>query len=126
MEYKNFVLKYKPKENKMKNALISFLVGGSVGLLGELLTEFYMIFDIERQLATTFMIVTLIFLGCFLTAIGIFDNLVEKAKAGLIIPITGFAHSMMAATLDRKDEGLVNGIGSNMFNLARFFVLGSR
>ena len=61
---------------------------------------------------------TLIILASFLTAIGVFDVCVSKLKSALIIPITGFAHSMTSSALDYKKEGLIYGIGSNMFKLA--------
>ena len=64
------------------------------------------------------MIITLIFIGCLLTCLGFFDKWVNFAKAGLIIPITGFAHAMMSAALDYRREGMVTGIGASMFKLA--------
>jgi len=64
------------------------------------------------------MIITLIFLGCLLTCLGFFDKWVHFARCGLIIPITGFAHSMMSAALEYRKEGLVTGIGTNMLKLA--------
>ena len=63
-------------------------------------------------------IITLIFIGCLLTCFGFFDKWVNFAKAGLFVPITGFAHAMMSASLEYKKEGLVTGIGANMFKLA--------
>ena len=60
----------------------------------------------------------IIFISCLFTAIGFFDNLVSFAKCGLIIPITGFAHSMMSSTIEYKKEGIVTGMGANMFKLA--------
>ena len=64
------------------------------------------------------MSVSLIFVGSLCTALGFFDKLVTKFKCGLLIPITGFAHSMTSAALDYKKEGLIYGFGSNMFKLA--------
>ena len=64
------------------------------------------------------MISTLIFFACLFTALGFFDKWVTFCKCGLIIPITGFAHSMMSASLEYKKEGLITGIGANMFKLA--------
>ena len=64
------------------------------------------------------MIVTLIFVGCILTCLGFFDKWVNFAKAGLIVPITGFAHAMMSAALEYRKEGMVTGIGANMLKLA--------
>lgn len=117
--YDKLVQKHTPKENKLKYALIAFLVGGSMGLLGELLIRLYiMLFSRSRNDASTYMIITFIFFASLFTALGFFDKLVSKAKAGLLIPITGFAHSMTSSALDYKNEGLIYGIGSNVFKLA--------
>ena len=64
------------------------------------------------------MIVTLIFFGCLFTCFGFFDRVVHFAKCGLIIPITGFAHAMQSAALEFRKEGMIMGIGANMFKLA--------
>ena len=64
------------------------------------------------------MIVTLIFVGCLLTCIGFFDRVVHFAKCGLIIPITGFAHAMQSAALEFRKEGMIMGLGANMFKLS--------
>lgn len=118
-KYLQLVNKHTPKENRLANALISFLIGGIMGIIGQALIDFYMnVFELSFKFSSALMIITLIFISCLLTALGFFDKMVEFAKCGLIIPITGFAHSMMSATLDYKKEGLVTGIGSNMFKLA--------
>ena len=118
-KYKNLVDKHTPKENVLNNALIAFLIGGVMGMLGQGLVEIYSYFlNISISDASVLMIVTLVFLGCLLTCLGFFDKLVNFAKCGLIIPITGFAHAMMSATLEYKKEGFVTGIGANMFKLA--------
>ena len=118
-KYKRLVAKHTPKENVLKNALIAFIVGGFMGLLGQFLTDFYSyIFNISTSDGTTLMIVTLVFLGCLFTCLGFFDKLVHFARCGLIIPITGFAHAMMSASLEYRKEGFVTGIGANMFKLA--------
>ena len=118
-EYKKIVKKNTPKESKLRNAIVAFLVGGLVGSFAELLTTLYSyIFEIAAKEATTYAIITLIFLGCLFTALGFFEKFVHFARAGLIVPITGFAHSMMSATMEYKKEGFVTGIGANMFKLA--------
>ena len=123
-KYQRIVERHKPKEERAKFALISFIVGGLVGVLGEGLICFYVkILSISRSDASTYMIVTLIFIASFLTALGVFDNLVNKAKCGLLIPITGFAHSMTSAAIDYKKEGPIYGIGSNIFKLAGSVIL---
>ena len=118
-KYKILVDKHTPKENRLYNGLVAFIIGGLMGMLGQFLVSFYSYqFDIPSKEASVFMIVTLVFLGCFLTCLGFFDKMVSFARCGLIIPITGFAHSMMSAALEYKREGLVTGIGANIFKLA--------
>lgn len=118
-KYKNLVDKYTPKENRLNNSIIAFIVGGSIGVLGQFLLDFYSyIFSIPTKQASVFMIITLIFLSCLFTSLGFFDKMVSFARCGLIIPITGFAHSMMSATLEYKKEGIVTGMGANMFKLS--------
>ena len=118
-KYQSIVKKYTPKENRLYNAIVAFIVGGFMGVLGEFLVEIYSYFlNIPFKEATVFMIVSLIFLGCLLTCLGFFDRVVHFAKCGLIIPITGFAHAMQSAALEYRKEGLVLGIGANMFKLA--------
>ena len=118
-KYQGIVKKYTPKENRIYNGLVSFVVGGFMGVLGEILMELYSYFlDIPVKEASVFMIVTLIFIGCLLTCLGFFDRVVHFAKCGLIIPITGFAHAMQSAALEYRKEGMIMGLGANMFKLA--------
>lgn len=118
-EYNDIVKKYTPKESRLKNGLIAFISGGLMGVLGNFLVEFYSYtLGLSSKDASVIMIITLVFIGCLLTCLGFFDKIVNFCKCGLIIPITGFAHAMMSATLEYRKEGLVTGIGANMFKLA--------
>ena len=118
-KYKELYKKHIPKENRLVNSFISFTVGGIMGMIGQLLIDLYSYYlEIPSKDAATFMIITLVFLGCLLTSLGFFDKLVSFCKCGLIVPITGFAHSMMSAALDYRKEGMITGIGASMFKLA--------
>ena len=122
--YKELTSKIVPEENKTKNGIIAFLTGGLIGFLGQVIvTVLENNFNVAHKDATTIMIVILIFLASLSTAMGFFDNLVSKAKAGLIVPITGFAHAMTSSMIDYKKEGLVTGIGSNAFKLTGSVIL---
>lgn len=122
--YKEIVDKNSPKPDKIKNALVSFLVGGTLGEAAELLLRVYALWlDLPRKEAGVLVTLTFIAVASVLTALGVFDVLVAKVKAGLIIPITGFAHSMTSAALEYKNEGLVLGIGANIFKLAGTVIL---
>lgn len=123
-QYKDIVSKYTPKENRLFNALIAFISGGIMGVIGNIIINLYSYYlDIPTKEAGTYMIITLIFVGCLLTCLGFFDKWVSFLRAGLIIPITGFAHSMMSAALEYRKEGLVTGIGANIFKLAGTVIL---
>ena len=118
-KYKDIVNNHKPKENVFVNAMTAFLIGGGMGVLGQGLVDLYSyICHVSSKEAGIYMIITLIFLGCLFTGFGWFDKVVNFAKCGLIIPITGFAHAVMSATLEYRREGMVTGIGANMFKLA--------
>lgn len=122
--YKELTSKIVPEENKTKNGIIAFLTGGLIGFLGQVIvTILENNFNVVHKDAATIMIVILIFLASLSTAMGFFDNLVSKARAGLIVPITGFAHAMTSSMIDYKKEGLVTGIGSNAFKLTGSVIL---
>lgn len=123
-DYKKLVDRHKAKETRVQNSIIAFLTGGLVGTIAELLIQLYSYYlDISTNDASVFMIVTLIFVASLFTALGFFDKWVNFAKCGLIIPITGFAHSMMSAGMEYKREGPIYGIGSNIFKLAGSVIL---
>lgn len=123
-KYQQIVDNHTPKENRLYNCLISFLIGGIMGVIGQLLVDGYSYyFNISSKDAAALMIITLIFIGCLFTSLGFFDKWVSFCKCGLIIPITGFAHAMMSAALEYRREGLVTGLGANMFKLAGSVIL---
>lgn len=123
-KYEKIADSHKATETRGRNALIAFLVGGLVGLIGEGLIELFCYwFHVSRSDASTFMIITLIFIASLSTALGFFDKLVTKFKCGLLIPITGFAHSMTSAALDYRKEGPIYGLGANIFKLAGSVIL---
>lgn len=123
-EYQKFIKKYTPKTPKLINAITTFVAGGLIGLTSELLLELYEFwFNLPRKESGVLVILTLIVISSVLTALGIFDILVTKLKSALIIPITGFAHSITSAALEYRTEGLVLGIGANIFKLAGTVIL---
>ncbi len=118
-EYKKLVKEFTPKENKLNKALIAFLVGGGLSFGGQVIVSILQItFGMELSSAYLWLCVITIFLASFLTALGFFDNLVSKSGCGLIIPTTGFAHSMTSSALDVKKDGLITGLGASFFKLA--------
>lgn len=123
-KYNEFIKKYIPKEEKTKNEFIAFFFGGLLGLLSEILLELYQVWlNLPRKESGILVTLTLIVVASILTALGVFDVAVSKLKSALIIPITGFAHSMTSAALEYRTEGLILGIGSNIFKLAGTVIL---
>lgn len=123
-EYKSITKKILPKTMTFKKLFLSFFVGGLIGLLAQILIMFYSSFEsINYSEASSLMMVTFIFISSLLTGLGVFDKLVTMFGAGLIVPITGFSHSTTSSALEYKKEGLVNGIGSNIFKLSGTVIL---
>ena len=123
-EYLDLVESKSKNPHLLGDALISFLVGGTLGGIFEILTEWYMkIFEVADTVAVGISLLSFIVVAVILTGFGVFDSLVSKFKFGLIIPITGFAHSIASSLVDYKNDGLVTGLGSNMFKLAGAVIL---
>lgn len=117
--YQKIIKNHTPKEDILKNSFIAFISGGIMGIIGELLIEFYtLVMHVPSKEATVCMLITLIFFASLFTCLGFFDKLVNFCKCGLIIPITGFAHATQSAALEYRKEGLVTGIGANMLKLS--------
>lgn len=122
--YNSIVNKHTPKEDRLKNSLIVFFTGGIIGILSELLLNCYSVWlSLPKKESGILVILTWIIIASLLTAFGVFDLLVRIFKSALLIPITGFAHSITSAALDYKTEGLVLGIGANIFKLAGSVIL---
>lgn len=123
-EYNKLVKAKSKNPNILEDAFISFLAGGVLGAFFEVLvTTFIKAFEIEATVAIGWTLILFILTAVILTGLGVFDKLVAKFKFGLIIPITGFAHSVASSILDYKRDGLVTGMGSNMFKLAGCVIL---
>ena len=118
-EYKNLVKKKYPKQNKLKNMLIAFVVGGSLGLIGQIFSRLLVIlFGMSVKVSYSVVCLITIFLASLFTGLNFFDDWVTKTKCGLIVPTTGFAHSITSCGLEYKKDGMITGLGANFFKLA--------
>lgn len=123
-KYLELVEKHMPKEDVVKNAVVTFVAGGLIGVFSEMLLRGYVMwFNLPRKEAGVIVVLTLIIIASLLTAFGVFDVCMSKLKSALLIPITGFAHSMTSAAMEYRKEGLVLGIGANIFKLAGTVIL---
>ena len=110
--YRWLAEQYKPKAPWVRNTLLAFLVGGLICTLGQLILNYFkgMGFGLkEAGMATVFIMV---FIGAFLTGLGVYDKIGKYGGAGSIIPITGFANSIVASAMEFKREGYVYGMGA--------------
>lgn len=118
-EYNRIANELKPKGKIKSHCLNAFLYGGIIGIIAQAVLEFYMmIYHCTQKEATPMMTITLVFIACLLTGLGLYDKIAKHAGAGTFIPITGFANSMSSSALDSKTEGFIFGIGSHMFQLS--------
>lgn len=118
-QYANVIEHHAVKPNFMKNMATAFLFGGLVCLVGQIIVWIYVnVVGLTDDIAVTYMIVTMILVASLFTGLGIYDKFGQVAKAGSFVPITGFANSLTSAALEGRSEGLIHGIGSNMFKLA--------
>lgn len=102
----------------VKDVSLAFLVGGGICVLGQLLLTGYKMTDLDLQSAKTMVSVTLIFLAAVLTGFGVFDRIAKFAGAGTLVPITGFANSIVSPAIEYKTEGQILGLGAKMFTIA--------
>lgn len=118
-DYQNHVKKVMPKSRLLKELVMAFIVGGLICVLGEALNDFgKKVLLLDKEGVSTFRSAVLIFLGALFTGIGIYDMLGRVAGAGSIVPITGFANSIVSPALEYKWEGYVLGVGAKLFTIA--------
>lgn len=111
--------KHSPAKHKGRNALVAFLSGGAFAVVAQLFMFLCMdMFGLNETTAVTITIVTVILVTSILTGFGIYDKAAQYCGAGLFIPISGFANCLTSCALEGKTEGLIYGIGGNMFKLA--------
>ncbi|MBR0276942.1 MAG: stage V sporulation protein AC [Clostridia bacterium] len=117
-EYKEFSDRKSPPSKILKDSLMAFLFGGAICTFGQLLFTLYEPFGLGKELTGSSVSVTLIFLGVLLTGLNIYPKLAKYAGAGTIVPITGFANSVAAPSIEARTEGFVLGVGAKLFTIA--------
>ena len=117
-EYSVRVRKASPPSPLGRDCLWAFFVGGAICLLGEALRQGYLALGLPEQDAGTLTSCTLVLLSAVLTALGWYQKLAAKAGAGTLVPITGFANSVVSPAVEFRAEGLVTGTAAKMFTIA--------
>ena len=117
-EYKRYADKTAKKSPCAKNCVHAFLVGGFICAVSEALFELYSYLGAGEDDARAIASVTLIGLAAMLTGIGVFDDIARWAGTGTLVPITGFANSVVSPAIDTKAEGWVLGVGAKIFTIS--------
>lgn len=117
-EYQDYVDKKSPNSPIWKNCLNSFWVGGLICSIGQVIMEICKYRGLDNEISGTITSIILIFLSAFLTALNLFNKIGKFAGAGSLVPITGFANSIVSPAMEYKSEGYVMGVGAKMFTVA--------
>ena len=117
-EYAAYLKSKSPKTNWKKNLFLSFIVGGAICVLGQLLAIWLKSLGLDEKSVSSWVAIALIFLGSLLTALGWYDNIAKHAGAGTLVPITGFANAIVSPAMEFKTEGHILGLGAKMFVIA--------
>lgn len=117
-DYQNYVEQKSPNSPIIKNCFNAFLIGGLICSIGQIIFNYCKFRGMDVQMSNTIVSIVLIGISAFLTGLNIFNRIGKFAGAGSLVPITGFANSIVSPAMEYKSEGYVMGVGSKMFTVA--------
>ena len=117
-QYGALVARMAPKSPMWRDCLNAFWIGGLICVVGQIFTNCYGAWGLEKQDAGTAASMTLVALSALLTGLSVYDDIAKHAGAGTLVPITGFANAIAAPAVEFKTEGFVLGVGAKMFTIA--------
>ena len=117
-EYQAYVQRKMKKSPLLKNCCFAFLVGGAICTLGQLLQNGFLELGLEKTEAGTAVSISLVLLSALLTGLNLYNRIARFAGAGTLVPITGFANSVVSPAVDSRAEGLITGTAVKMFTIA--------
>lgn len=117
-EYQSASEQAVPRSRVMRTVPMAFAVGGLLCVLGQAVINLALSFGVEKDIASACGSISLIVLSALLTGLNIYDNIAKFAGAGTLVPITGFANSMVSPAMEFKSEGYILGLGAKMFSIA--------
>ena len=116
--YSNYVDQKSPNSPILKNCFNAFWVGGLICSIGQIIMDFCKYKGLDQTSSSTVVSIILIGIAAILTGLNIFNKIGKFAGAGSLIPITGFANSIVSPAIEYKSEGYVMGVGGKMFTVA--------
>lgn len=117
-EYSKMAEKASPNSPKITNCIKAFIFGGAICTFGQFLNFIFERMGFSEDYVKALTPSVLIIITAILTGIGVFDKIAKHAGAGTIVPITGFANSVVSPAMEFKSEGLIMGTGANIFKIA--------
>ncbi|CCZ17326.1 stage V sporulation protein AC [Clostridium sp. CAG:780] len=117
-QYSDYVDKKSPNSPIVKNCFNAFWVGGLICVLGQIIIDYCMYRGMDNTSASTVASIALIAISAILTGLNVFNRIGKFAGAGSLVPITGFANSIVSPAIEYKSEGYVMGVGGKMFTVA--------
>lgn len=117
-QYRNYVDKKSPNSPILKNCFNAFWVGGLICSISQIIFDFCTFKGMDVTTSNTIVSIVLIGISAFLTGLNIFNKIGKFAGAGSLVPITGFANSIVSPAIEYKSEGYVMGVGGKMFTVA--------
>ena len=117
-EYSDYVDKKSPNSPILKNCFNAFWVGGLICSIGQIIMDFCMYKGMDNTLSSTVVSISLIAVSAILTGLNVFNRIGKFAGAGSLVPITGFANSIVSPAIEYKSEGYIMGFGGKMFTVA--------
>lgn len=117
-EYGEYLKKMSPPSPLVKDMAKAFLVGGIICCVGQAMLNIWGMLGLSEEDSATATSISLVFLGAFLTGIGVYDDIAKFAGAGTLVPITGFANAVVSPALEFKSEGYITGTAAKMFTIS--------
>ncbi|OEH85705.1 stage V sporulation protein AC [Desulfuribacillus stibiiarsenatis] len=118
-KYQTLTKQLSPKPPILRNVAVAFVVGGLICMFGQFVQNIFLTyFNFTPETVGNPTVAVMIFIAALLTGLGVYDKLGQFAGAGSAVPVTGFANSITSAAMEHRSEGLVLGVGGNMFKLA--------
>lgn len=116
--YRSLSEKHAPSSSLARDCVFAFIFGGGICLMGQLVRDTALSLGISSENVTALVPCVLIFAACLVTGLGFYDNIASVAKAGTLVPITGFANAVCSCAIDAKSEGFIFGVGAKLFTVS--------
>lgn len=117
-EYNKYVSQKSPKSRIVRDTVVAFVAGGIICAFAQIIYNVMLGYGVSEEIVKKSIPVIMIFIGAFLTGINVYSKLGKFCGAGTIVPITGFANSIVSSAMEFKAEGLVTGLAVKMFSVA--------